>query len=701
VPTKNIKVDYGAAGDTQLATATVTLSLSTPTQFSITSNLFVSGDIGKSIALTGAVPVVGANPLGTLLSTISAVGAFSGGHQTITMAGSATVAITGTTQSIEWGTDDSGAFATFTAAFQGQSGVILTIPAGRYAFANNPSAVTIGWGLLDLTVNGSGGPTLTDMLGGGGAWSCGGNGLFLFNDNTAQSLVQTVSTGATTLHMVTPSDAGKYTAGTWAWMTGYETQGFGSPPNPAFADFVFITGVDASAGTVNINTPLKHSYESTWPSWMLGSAGTGAPNYTGGQFGLGGPGTLYLIQPNWNASQVWNGVNFSSNDTLFNCTIRSVTFNNCSCENFGPNVSTQQLFAGTNLTVPTLWELDKGTELFQLSNSTIHGMLFQSRGPFNTVLSNVTVSAIFNGTPLHCTMINCTIGTSPFVGPVAYGNAESLVMVGTSFSSSFEFASGVIENDIAGAGGWSCANGLMSRLKSGGTGAPPQWAVPGSYFVIGSRYHEENRVWKCLDVRDDGTTLFLQTDQFTGLPAIVSPATALLAAPVLPTLTTFAGNSGCDDANGLTVGHPFSHWLLTYSGNIGVADPSHLIKAWGNVVSIKITVLPGYSAGTLSFAGFVVFKPQNINSTTWNPTIDLTVTGTRTITPAAVTGLAGADSGLALPNSGNVWLVSNQIEPAMSGAVGAGSVQIEILTDQGFPPDAPRALYRPRTTLVR
>jgi hypothetical protein len=41
MPIKNIKTDYGAAGDTQLATANVTLSLATPTQFTITSNLFV------------------------------------------------------------------------------------------------------------------------------------------------------------------------------------------------------------------------------------------------------------------------------------------------------------------------------------------------------------------------------------------------------------------------------------------------------------------------------------------------------------------------------------------------------------------------------------------------------------------------------------------------------------------------------------
>jgi hypothetical protein len=631
--------------------------------------------------------VTGANPAGALLSTISAVGAFTAGSQTITMADSATVAITGTSQKIEWGTNDVSAFSTFTAAFQGQSGVILTIPAGRYAFASGGSSTQIGWGITDLTVNGSGGPTLTDMLGAGNGWSCGGNGGLLFNDNTAQSLVQGVSAGATSLHMITPSDASKYSINTWAWLTGYDTQGFGSPPNPAFAEFVFITAINAGAGIITISSPLTYSYESRWPAWVLGSAGTGAPTYTGGQFGLGGPATLYLIQQNWNASQVWNGVNFSSNSTLFNCTIKNLTINNSTCEVFGPNVSVQQSFIGNNLNVPTTWELDKGTTAFQLSNSTVHAFLSQSRSPFNVILNNVTISNI-NGTSANWTITNCNAPTnSATLGPGAYGPADTFSASSTSFAFDFGIASSVAETDISGAGAWSCANGLMSRPIGSGTGEPPQWAIPGSFFVIGSRYNEENSVWKCLDIYESGGNLFVQTDQAGSFPAAVSPATTIAARAVLPSFISFLNNSGSDDANALTGTNfrPFSHWNLTYNGNIGAANPTlHIIKVWGQVVSVKITVLSGYSAGTINLNAFVVQKPSNVQ-TTWNPVVDLTVTGVRTITPSGVTGGGGSDSGLALPNSGNVWLVSNQITPAMSGAVGAGSVQIEIFTNQGFP----------------
>lgn len=674
----DIKANYGAAGDTQLVTATVTLSLSTPTQFSISSNLFVSGDALKTIALEGAVTPIGPNPFGVLLTTISAVGAFSGGHQTVTMADSATVAITGTSQRIEWGTNDAAAFVNFTNDFQGQSGIILTIPAGRYAFAIPGSGSTeIGKGIKDLTVNGTGGPTLTDMIGAGSGFACGKNGLVLFNDNTKQSLIQTVNAGATVLHMVTAGDAARYSPNTWAWMTGYDQQGTGNPPNPSFADFVFITAADAVGGTVTISSPLTNSYKSTWPAWVLGSPTA---------FGLGGPATLYVLQQDWDASQVWNGVNFSSISSVFNCSIRSIAFNNSTFPFFGPNVSVNQIFTANNITVGVNWELDKGTQNFNLSNSTVRGLNFQNSSPFNTALDTVTVTNIFNGTPTNCVLSNSIVQVGMAPGPNSTGGSGVQFSASNNSFVGLLTASGVQEKDIAGAGAWSCSNGLMSRSKfSGGTGEPPQWAIPGSYFVLGSRHSEENRVWKCVDIYDNGTTLFLQTDQSGGFPAPISPATALNASAVFPLFSSFSGNSGCDDAIGLTGGRAFSRWSAVYSGNIGASDPSHLIKVWGQLVSIKITVFAGYSAGTLNLSGpFVVYKPQNTEAI-WSPVIDLTQAGVRTILGnGTVTGNLGTDS-ITPPNGGSVWLVSDQIIPAMSGALGSGSVQIEIQTDQGFP----------------
>jgi hypothetical protein len=182
------------------------------------------------------------------------------------------------------------------------------------------------------------------------------------------------------------------------------------------------------------------------------------------------------------------------------------------------------------------------------------------------------------------------------------------------------------------------------------------------------------RVWKCVDIYESAGTLFLQTDQSVSsfpTPTNGSPGGSIGVAAVIPKLVSYTGNTGTDAAVGWVPGRFFSHWLNTYTAT------GQLVTVWGQVVSIKITVNAGYSAGTftLGVGGiFVLYKPQNTDHV-WNPSIDLTIAGIRTITPSGVTG------------GGSVWLVSNQITPTITSAVGSGSVQLEILTDQGFPAD--------------
>jgi hypothetical protein len=694
----NIKTDYGALGDGQIVTDTCTITSGAPTTLITGSSHWTSGDIGKFIAIGGASTDPNVNL--THLTTISAVPA---GNQ-VTLSAAATAFLSAQSEILEWGTNDTGAFNAFNIANAGLSNVTLIIPAGRYCMASGVgTGQQIGLGVKSVAVNGTGGPTLTDMNGAGSGYNPNSNGRFLYNDNTAQSLVQTVSAGSTVLTMVTTADAAKHTANTWGWLTGYDTQGFGNPPNPAWSEFVFITAVDTVAGTVTIQTPLIYSYKSTWPAWVLGSPGSGPPNYTGGAFGLGGPATLYLIQPTWDAEQIWDGVNFNSNYTLFNCTARSITIKNSVCENFGPNVSVQKDFVADNLTVPTLWELDKGTQNCTISNSTVRGFVVQSRSPFNVTLNNVTCSVFFNGAPTNYTVNNCSIPDSPLLSPTAYANSETISISNSTFNGTGTFgATGVGEGDIAGAGAWSVSNGLMSRAIAAGTGEPPQWAIPGSYFTFGARYEAEDPVWKCIDIYESGGNLFLQTDQtVSSFPAGVNGASVGIHC-VLPKVIGYSGNTGTNASTGWVPPRFGAHWLKTYSGNIGISTLANLIKVWGQVISIKITVGAGYSGGTLNLDGpFVVNKPQNTD-VIWSPVIDLTVAGTRIITPSGVTGGGGSDSGLTLPNSGNVWLVSNQITPAMSGATGAGSVTIEIQTDQGFqdtPPPSQQVLFRPSIRL--
>jgi hypothetical protein len=699
----DIKADYGAVGDGQLQTLTVSFTAGS-NNLTVLSNTFTGVDVGKVICVSGWLTAVGSsggNPSGgqgysaaspTVPATISSVGTFTSGSQTLTLTGPAAAqTATGQALQVEWGTSDYGAFASFNTAQAGNSSVVLTIPAGRYvlATASTGNSMPVGKGIKSLTINGTGSPILSDLLGGGNGAALNFNGAPLFNDNTAESLIQTVNAGSTVLHMVTTADAAKYSANTWAWMTGYDIQGFGSPPNHQWSEFVFITAVNTGVGTVTLQSPLKNSYKSTWPKWGFGSVGSGSPSYTGGSFSLGGPATLYLIDQNWNTVQIWNGVGFRWTPTLGNGCGRSITINNAVFESFPFNVSFQQSCAinGIRGTVGVLWELDKGTEYFSLSDATIRGLSIQSPSPFNVMLDTVIVQNQFLSTTKNWAMQNCTIPSGMGFGASSYGICERLYVADCAFAGQTVLG-GVKETNITTTGGYSCTNGLISRLKSGGTGEPPQWAVPGGYFFIGSRFNYENAVWRCLDIWDNGTTLFIQTDQSGGFPPTIG-GTGDIAIIGSPPIITYVGNFGCDDAvSWSAVSSPsrmLTQWDMTYNGNIGASNPAHQVKVSGQLVSITITVGAGYSAGTLNLdSPFVVVKPGN-TQLQWTPVVDLTVAGTRVINAnGTVTGGGGADANLAAPNSGNIWLVSDQITVAMSGATGSGSVRLQIKTDAGF-----------------
>lgn len=366
-----------------------------------------------------------------------------------------------------------------------------------------------------------------------------------------------------------------------------------------------------------------------------------------------------------------------------------MTIKNALFESFGPNCSFQRNCTFDTIVVPVSWELDKATDFLTISNSTLHGFVGPaSPSPFNVITNNNVITSQFQATSAKWSSTNDTLPAGAAFGPASFGAPDTVSMTGTSFAGQIGVG-GVKEGDLAGVGGYSCSGGLITRLKAGGTGEPPQWANPYHYFFIGSRYNYENPAWKCLDIWDDGTTLYIQTDQSGGFPSPVSPATTISAITAAPVIS-FSGCTGCDDAvswsNVSANRIQFSQWNKTYSGNLGAADPTnHLIKVSGQAKSVKITVAAGYSAGTFSLSGpTVIAKPGNTEAT-WSPVIDLTTPGVRTITSAGANSL-GSDTGLAWPNSGNIWFVDNQLIPAMSGAVGNGSVTIEIQADLGINP---------------
>lgn len=684
MPTKDIKADYGAVGDGQIATRTLTTSGAGNKTLTATASTWGAGVAGNKISIQGAGIVSGANPLGAFLTTIAA----RASDVEITLQDSPDTPLSSASKLLEWGTNDNTAFTNFKNDFQGQTGVVLNIPAGRYCFASGGSSNGFGFGIRGLQVVGvAGSSTLTDMLG-------VGNGVFLgsvlaaqINDSSHEARLATVSAGSSSLTLSNVSDASKFSANTWALLTSYDLQSFGYPTNPLQVEWVYITGI--SGASVTLNAPLSYTHKSTWPHWAADEAG---------------PATLYAISQNWDADHEYINVIVSANATVFNCVGRSITFTGGSAPAFAPNCSSIKNFVASGLDLSTAanWEIDKLNKDVTLSGVTMRGIFFQSPSAETITLDGCTITVGLGGSPRHLIANNTSFADAVF-GPSSYGCSSSIYLEDCSISDFSNFG-GVAESDVFGAGGYSynSSTGVITRAKVGGGGAPPQWAFPNTWTLYGSRYIAEG-VFKVIDITEDGTNIYIETNLSGAFPSPVAPATQFSFKTHPAVRSTFVNCTGHDAAvswSTLDAEAPlYSGWNLTYTGNIGTTKPA--IQIFGEIISVKFIVNVAYSGGTLNLDGpFVIEKPNNTERI-WSPVIDLTQVGTRTITRSGAIGSAGSDSGLTLPGTGGIWLVPGQITPKMSGATGSGNVTLIISVDQGIALDDEGPEPEPEPTTTR
>lgn len=667
----DIKANYGAVGDGQIATAVLTTNGTGNKTLTSGTSLFIPEDVGKKIAIQSTDTVSGSNPLGAFLTTISA---FTSGT-IITLQDSPPIPLASASKLVEWGTNDNTAFTNFKTANAG-SNTTLTIPAGRYCFAGAGSSNGFGFGIPTLQITGSSSNncTLTDMLGVGNGFFMGGALVVQTNDATHSARLQTVSAGSSTLTLLHISDASLFSINTYALITGYDTQNFGYPTNPLFKEWVYITGI--SGTTITLRDPLRYTYKSTWPT--LGSS-------VGPEVDQAGPATLYaLASQNWDCDHSYSGITFVSNYTVFNSNSRNVTYSNCKATAYAPNISQAKDFTlnSCDLSASPRWEIDKLNTNVNLINSNINRVFCFSASADLLTVDGCTLNGI-SSTPKNTIIKNSTLGDLTF-SPESYGAASSSYC-DTCVIGDLQSFGGVAETDIFGAAGYSYSNGVFTRARAAGTGSTPQWANPGFPVLYESRHTPEGS-FLVTDVTEDATNIYIQTNLTGSFPPPIAPATTFIFRTHPSPVATFINCTGSDAAVAFSnsiIGRPlYSGWNLTYTGNIGTSKST--IPIFGKIVYVKFTVNSAYTTGTFNLDGpFVVNKANNTDSN-WNPVIDLTRIGTRTITPSGVTGGGGADNGLVLPGSGQIWLVTAQITPKMSSATGSGSITLEIITDQGF-----------------
>lgn len=537
------------------------------------------------------------------------------------------------------------------------------------------------------------GVTFTDG-GGGSGFFLGGGGLI--DDNAHSSRISTANAGVTSVTLSTPSENSRFQVNQWILITGFDTQGYGSPVNPGFFEYRKITAINAGTGLISFATPLVNQYLSTWPVYNPGAAS--GPN----SLDCGGPATIYALPVAWDITAIYNGGTFNQNAQIY-FRGRSVTFNGGGCiSTFGivPTLSVNQSFIDFDQSVCGI-EVDKAVETLIYTRSPVSQLAFQSMSCATNCIVTDSVVTTYNGTPRNLTISGGSTASLQ-TGPSGYGRADSLTVNNCVVSA--VIANAVSIQDIVSLG-YTMSSGVIRVPR---TQAAVTWAVPGTWcFFRGSRSNE-NAVFRVLAVTDDGTNTVIVTTLNGGFPIVPLRSGLYLDLVVHPCpVWKGFGNSGCADIidlnNAGAQSKPlFSYSNRTYTGNT-LPNASTFFPMWGQLSAVNVNVTQAYtgtqSTLTAEMLGQFGGDFLSVDRTTvfsYNPILNLKQTGTRNITPTVISAQSGDTLGSA---PGTVWFAGSTgmfANHVISGeASGLWPIfSIEIIADQNLNISSTRGFNR-------
>jgi len=408
----NIITDGGATcnGDKQ----TVTLTVSTPPPFSplvtVFSNQFSGADVGKAIKIPGV-----GNSGGDYSGVISAVGAFNGTSQVVTVSPNTGTQVTSASKSVTFGSNDAPAFAAFNVwarANQGSTNqVVLTIPNGSNCWFGAGSTIsgyaTNFWaaGIKNLIVEGTG--ATIDSVDGSG-FQLGATGT-CFQGLTAtpgcSARLQDITAGANTVTLTAASfSAGyisRFSVGKRVLIGGIDPQagfgdgGYGDPVNLWAFEWRTITaicnntGACPGAAVITLDTPLVDAYSASWPQYNDGD-----------QFHSdgGGPASIWALNDGWETTVEYRGLTISQPGQTYaqgrNITYRDVTFTGA----HGGIPTQNETFSAINTNYGfTNMETDKLVTTMLFDGVTIAKVVNQSTATKRLIIRNSTFTIGLDG----------------------------------------------------------------------------------------------------------------------------------------------------------------------------------------------------------------------------------------------------------------------------------------------------------------
>lgn len=368
-------------------------------------------------------------------------------------------------------TNDAPAFGSFNSAAAGAgSQVILTIPNGIYSFQNQ-AALHCFSGIKNLLVIGGGMTTTILRNDIDQAYFLGGNGLSGAPGNSAR--VMTVAAGASSVTLKTVSDAAKFTVGLYVVVSGLDLQGiwmggFGVPQNWHFFERKKVIAIDAVAGVVTFDSPLKYYYSAAWP------------NYDDGRNGgvdQGGPASIFALDATWDTDIEYRDIEFNNFQNATFANGRNILFTRCRWPDpFGLQPSQNDIvtFDACDQSTNTM-EVDKLIgKLVMKNGNIIHQIDFQSSSVEEWDLDASTVVHQVTGTPKKTVITRGSDVTGFQIGASSYGASVGPFIA--SDSTFHDFA--VRSNGSAGYGGnFNQSYAISGNIVTASVGATVSSAV--------------------------------------------------------------------------------------------------------------------------------------------------------------------------------------------------------------------------------
>jgi hypothetical protein len=434
------------------------------------------------------------------------------------------------------GATDSAALAAFVSAgvAANPSPQVLRLAGPRCNFESNNGLVwngTLGGPAVKNTTIWGYGTRITSNV------YIGGDGVY--SDNLHNAKIQSATAGATTVTLITASEASKFAVGDWALVAGLELQGTGGyPPNFQFFEYKLITANSGTGtGIITFSGGLKNSYLSTWPVTFAGSSSLPQT----------GPASIYLMPPGWNINVKVLGLEMPSLVPPSTVIVigRDVMLMDITWKRHSPSPTqnANAWFIYNNFGSDPVFdqaEFDKNVDAVSVVRSFGNQILFQSVVA-NTFTLTSSQFAVLNGSAINTRIDNSVIDLY-VMGPVIYGHGVSINAVGSTITTARPSAHTVNKTLFSfSAGTFSVANANPSVWEAW------SWGIPGmkyDFVYDDGTIHFCNLPFTITAVTQDVTNTNYVTDLVGALPTPScsgNPYNKYLAYPAATVTQRFTG----------------------------------------------------------------------------------------------------------------------------------------------------------------